>query len=194
MLTVYLKIITWLSKEVYLLDNYNNMAKPVFLVGYMGSGKSTVGKKLATKLKCSFIDMDQTIEDMTGKSIESIFNTDGEDAFRQLEHSVLISLLTRKDSVISTGGGTPCFFDNMVMMNKLGLTIYLKMHPDSLAKRILESGTKRPLLQRITPDQLPAYINRHLKERETFYSKAHLTIKGENLKIDELYNEIIKLQ
>lgn len=170
------------------------MAKPVFLLGYMGSGKSTVGKKLATKLRCSFIDMDQTIEDMTGKSIESIFNTDGEDAFRQLEHSVLVSLLTRKDSVISTGGGTPCFFDNMVMMNKLGLTIYLKMHPDSLAKRILESGTKRPLLQRITPDQLPAYIGRHLKERETFYNKAHLTIKGENLKIDELYNEIIKLQ
>lgn len=170
------------------------MAKPVFLIGYMGSGKSTIGKKLATKLRCTFIDMDQTIEDMTGKSISTIFNDEGEDAFRQLEHSVLVSLASRKDTVISTGGGTPCFFDNMVMMNKLGLTVYLKMHPDSLAKRILDSGTKRPLLQRISPDQLPAYIARHLKERESFYNKAHLTFKGENLKVEELYHEIIKLQ
>jgi shikimate kinase len=170
------------------------MQKPVFLIGYMGSGKSTVGKKLASKLKCSFVDMDHTIEEMTGKSIANIFSDEGEDAFRQLEHSVLVSLTARKDTVISTGGGAPCFFDNMSIMNRHGLTIYLKMHPDSLAKRILDSGTKRPLLQRITPEQLPAYISRHLKEREAFYNKAHLTIKGENLKIDELYNEIIKVQ
>lgn len=167
------------------------MAKPVFLVGYMGSGKTTVGKKLATKLKYDFFDTDHAIEEMTGKSITQIFNEDGEDAFRQLERSILVSLTSRQNIVVSTGGGTPCYFDNMVRMNRCGITVYVKLHPASLAKRIIESDTERPLLTRISNDDLPAYITMHLKERESFYSKAHIIIKGESIKIDELINLVI---
>ncbi len=168
------------------------MGKPVFLIGYMGSGKSTVGKKLATKLRYSFIDVDSTIEKMTGKSISQIFSEDGEDQFRQLEHSVIKSLCIRKDVVIATGGGAPCFFDNIDLMNSHGLTVYLKMHPASLAKRIIDSDTERPLLRYVLKEDLPAYITQHLLKREIFYSKARLKTAGENLKVDELYQLVVK--
>ncbi|MGE5317117.1 MAG: shikimate kinase [Chloroflexota bacterium] len=163
------------------------MAKPVFLIGYMGCGKSTVGKKLATRLKFDFIDTDSAIENMTGKPVSVIFEQEGEDAFRLLENSVLKSLAARNNIVIATGGGTPCFYDNMAMMNRSGITIYVKMHPDSLAKRIIDSKTERPLLRRISDNDLPSYIANHLNARERFYNQAQLTVKGENLKIDELH-------
>lgn len=169
------------------------MGKSIFLVGYMGSGKSTIGKKLANKLNYDFLDTDQTIEDITDKSVSQIFNDEGEAAFRQLERSLIISMSGRKNMVVSTGGGAPCFFDNMAMMNKSGYTVYIKLHPDSLAKRIIASHTERPLLKRIPIDDLPAYISYHLKEREPFYSKARITIKGESLKIDDLLLELKKL-
>ncbi len=157
----------------------------------MGSGKSTVAKKLATRLKYDFIDIDAAIVNMAGKEIADIFREEGEDAFRQLEHSILVSLCDRTNTVVATGGGAPCFYDNMVLMNKHGITIYLKMHPDSLASRIIASNTERPLLNRISNDDLPAYISRHLLEREVFYNKAKLTIKGESIKIDDLERLVI---
>lgn len=167
------------------------MAKPVFLIGYMGCGKSTVGKKLANKLKYTFIDTDSAIENMTGKSVAAIFSEEGEAAFRLLENSVLKSLVLRSNTVISTGGGTPCFYDNIDLMNSRGLTIYIRMHPESLATRILESKTERPLLKRIPEADLPAYIQNHLNQRERFYNKAQHIVKGENLKIETLVELII---
>lgn len=166
------------------------MAKPVFLLGYMGCGKSTVAKKLATKLKYVFLDTDAVIESMTGKSIAQIFSEEGEDAFRILEKSVIQSLASRTNTVIATGGGAPCFHDNLSVMNKSGITVYIKMQPESLASRIIASKTDRPVLQRISNDDLPVYIHKHLSDRERFYNKAHLIVKGENLKIDELVNLI----
>lgn len=167
------------------------MAKPIFIVGYMGSGKSTVGKKLATRLKLDFVDIDAAIVNMTGKEVADIFREEGEDAFRQLEHSIIVSLCARTNTVVATGGGAPCFYDNMALMNKHGITVYLKMHPDSLASRIIASNTERPLLSRISRDDLPAYISQHLYEREVFYNKAKLTIKGESIKIDDLERLVI---
>lgn len=166
------------------------MAAPVFIVGYMGSGKTTAGKKLATKLGFQFLDTDSIIEGMTGKDIARLFAEDGEDSFRQLEHSVIVSLCGRKNIVVATGGGAPCFFDNMKRMNTSGTTVYIRMHPDSLAKRIIESHTERPLLMRIKKEELPAYIANHLAQREPFYNQAHVIIKGENLKTDDLYQMI----
>jgi shikimate kinase len=162
------------------------MAKPVFLIGYMGCGKSTIGKKLATRLKFDFIDTDASIVNMTGKQVSEIFAQDGEDAFRQLERSVIVSLCSRSNVVVATGGGSPCFFDNMALMNKSGITAYIKMHPDSLASRLIASPTERPMIRQIRDEDLPLYIKHHLSERELFYNKAHIVIKGENLKVDDI--------
>mgnify|MGYP002344945838 CR=1 FL=1 len=162
------------------------MSKPIFLIGYMGCGKSSVGKKLAKRLKIDFIDIDTSIEQMTGKSIAQVFDQEGEDLFRQLERSILVSLCSRTNIVVATGGGAPCFFDNMMLMNKSGTTVYIKMHPDSLASRILASDTERPLVRKFSKEEMPAYIAHHLKEREVFYNTAKITIKGESLKIEEL--------
>lgn len=170
------------------------MTKPIFLIGYMGCGKSSVGKKLAVRLKSDFVDIDTSIEQMTGKSIAQIFKEEGEDQFRQLERSILVSLCSRSNIVVATGGGAPCFFDNMLKMNKSGITIYLKMHPDSLASRILASGNERPLVNRLSKEEMPTYIAQHLREREVFYNKAKITIKGESLKIDDLEHLVLNSQ
>jgi len=162
------------------------MGKPVFLIGYMGSGKSTAGKKLARSLGYFFTDLDEEIEKMTDKPVHRVFAEDGEDAFRQLEHSILVSLTARKNLVISTGGGTPCFFNNMELMNQTGVTVYLKMSPESLAKRLANAKIKRPLIQGIPASELPAYIKTHLEKREPFYISSHIKIKGESLDADEL--------
>lgn len=169
------------------------MAKTIFLIGYMGCGKSTVGKKLATRMQYDFIDIDAAIEKMTGKSVGQIFQDEGEDAFRQLEHSVIVSTCARNNLVVSTGGGAPCFFDNMKLMNQNGITVYLQMHPDSLTKRIRDSKTGRPLLKNVPDDYLGDYIALHLAQRERFYKEAALIIKGESLKIEELHTQIIRL-
>jgi len=167
------------------------MAAPVFIVGYMGCGKTTAGKKLATKLGFQFLDTDTIIEGMTGKDIARLFAEDGEDSFRQLEHSVIVSLCGRKNIVVATGGGAPCYFDNMKRMNTSGTTVYIRMHPDSLARRISESHTERSFtLSGLKNEELPAYIANHLAQREPFYNQAHVIIKGENLKVDDLYQMI----
>lgn len=168
------------------------MGKPVFLIGYMGSGKSTAGKKLANKLKYDFIDVDASIEQMTGKTVARIFSEEGEDQFRQLEHSIIKSLCSRKNVVVATGGGAPCFFDNLELMNLAGVTVYLKMSPGALAKRIVESKSERPLLKYILNEDLPLYITQHLTKREVYYNKATRTISGENLKIDDLAQMVLK--
>ncbi|HLN53708.1 MAG TPA: shikimate kinase [Lentimicrobium sp.] len=168
------------------------MGKPVFLIGYMGSGKSTAGKKLANRLKFDFVDVDAAIEQMTGKPVAKIFSDEGEDQFRQLEHSIIKSLTARKNVVIATGGGAPCFFDNIQLMNSKGVTVYLKMAPGALAKRIIESKSERPLLKYVANEDLPAYINIHLQQREVYYKRAEIVVDGENLKIDELSQLVLK--
>lgn len=162
------------------------MGKPVFLIGYMGCGKSTAGKKIARSLGYLFTDLDEEIEKMTSKPVHRIFAEDGEDAFRQLEHSILVSLAGRKNIVVASGGGTPCFFNNMELMKQSGVTVYLRMKPESLAKRLVNAKIKRPLLAAISPDDLPEYIRKHLEKREPFYITSHIVQKGESLDTDEL--------
>lgn len=162
------------------------MGKPIYITGYMGSGKTTVGKKIARILDYDFVDTDDLISKMTGKSIDNIFSTDGEDAFRLLEHSVLVSLTNRINTVISTGGGTPCFFKNLELMKKSGIVIYLKMHPSSIHKRMVVSKNPRPLLKKIPEDELLTYITAHLSQRESFYNGAHFVFKGESPDIESM--------
>jgi len=167
-----------------------HMGKPVYLTGYMGSGKTTVGKKLARQLDYDFVDTDELIVTMAGKSVQAIFDSEGEDAFRLLEHSVLKSLANRINTVISTGGGTPCFFNNMQIMKKTGIVIYLKMHPASILKRLKVAKNPRPLLRNIPEDQLLPFITNQLSQREQFYLNAHFTVKGESLDIDEVVKTV----
>lgn len=163
----------------------------IFLLGYMGSGKTTAGKKLAALLDYSFIDLDLMIENETDHSIQEWFEA-GEPKFREIESIVLRQTADFKNSVIATGGGTPCFHDNMKWMNENGLTVFLKMSPGGLFHRLIYSKTARPLLAGKSDVELMEYINESLKEREYFYAQAHHTFKGENLDVREMLETLRK--
>jgi shikimate kinase len=151
----------------------------IFLIGFMGSGKSTLGPKLARALGIPFFDLDKMIEECEGMSIPSLFEQKGETAFRQIEAELLRSTTLQNDAfLLSTGGGAPVFHDNMGFMNQHGCTIYLEMNPKSLAQRLAPAKAERPLLKDINDDDLPEFIASKLKEREVHYKKAHLITSG----------------
>ncbi len=160
----------------------------IYIIGFMGSGKSTAGKKLASLLGWSFIDLDKKVEEHTGKTIPEIFLQNGEDFFRTTETGLLKDLKSQTNSVISTGGGTPCYSDNMDYMLKTGLTLYLKMTPDQLKNRLSESKGERPLIKDLDQDKLQCFIEEKLAEREKWYSKSEITVEGVNLDINQLHS------
>jgi len=152
----------------------------IFLIGYMGSGKTTVGKLLAARLGYGFIDMDAHIEEKLFKSVSQIFAELGEEKFRLLEQQSLHEVAEFDHVVISTGGGAPCYFDNMDYMNMQGMTVYLKLSPDELAERLESShANKRPLLANRKGEELKQFISEALAKREPFYSKAAHAVSGE---------------
>ena len=145
----------------------------IFLIGFMGCGKSTIGKKLAEALSCKFIDLDKYIEGKTGESIQQIFKEKEEKYFRVLETESLMEICKSDNLVIATGGGTPCFFDNMQRILDKGICIYLKMEANNLAKRLSKERSKRPLIKNLTKKYLVNFIRKKLVEREVFYNKAN---------------------
>lgn len=146
----------------------------IFIIGYMGSGKTTIGKRLANSLSLTFVDLDAYIEKKYRKTVSAIFAEKGEEGFRLLENQSLHEVAEFEDVVISTGGGTPCFFDNMDVMNRAGLTIYLEAHPEDLAAHLLASKTVRPLIAGKNKEELISFITEHLGKRALFYNKAQL--------------------
>lgn len=163
----------------------------LFLIGYMGAGKSTVGKSLAPIFNLKFIDLDYYIEDKYKTKISSIFREKGEEYFREIEHLSLIEIITNQDDfILSVGGGTPVFFDNMDIMNDNGLTVYLKLNPKVLFHRLQKSYKKRPLIQNLSGNELLNYIESNLNKREVFYNKAKLKIEGLNLNKKKLADSI----
>ncbi|HAX92601.1 MAG TPA: shikimate kinase [Bacteroidales bacterium] len=162
----------------------------IFLVGFMGSGKTTAGRKLASRLGWSFIDLDELIERDNGMSVAKIFAERGEEWFRTVESNALREIGNNRNTVISTGGGTPCFFGNMEFMLKNGLTVYLKMTPEKLNRRLSRSTAGRPLLKNIGKKELPGYISALLNERELWYSRAEITIEIERGNISALLSLI----
>lgn len=158
----------------------------VYLIGFMGSGKTTVGRKLAKKLHFNFIDTDQMIEEQTGLSVSKIFSQEGEDYFRELERHVLTQTFECNNYVISTGGGMPCFYDNMQRLLANGLVIYIKMSSLALFNRIVQSHKDRPLFANLTREQTKAKIEALLLEREKFYEQAHKKIDGLNLNVNTI--------
>jgi shikimate kinase len=157
-----------------------------FLVGFMGCGKTTWGRKLAAKLEYEFIDLDHILEAKAGMSIAEYFSSFGEDAFRQLESDVLKQTEYPGNVVVSTGGGLPCFFDHMSWMNSNGQTLYIKLSPKTLADRLENSKTVRPVLQGKKGSELVEFITGKLAEREGYYLEASHIIDGIDLSVEKL--------
>ena len=148
----------------------------IIIVGYMGAGKTTVGKALAKTLGLEFYDLDWYIESRMRKTVSQIFAEKGEEGFRKIEHNMLHEVAEFEDVVISCGGGTPCFFDNMDYLNQQGDVIYLKARPDVLYKHLLMGKTERTLIQGKTKEQLLEFINEQLAKREPYYTKAKYSL------------------
>lgn len=147
----------------------------IFLLGPMGSGKSYCGRELARLLDFDFVDLDERIETGENRTIGRIFAEDGEEAFRLLERDYLLSLFPDpRDLVVATGGGTPCFFDNLSQMNRHGITIYLQTTLELLVERLRPEAAKRPLLGTTRPEQIRIRLEEQLSWRAAYYEQAHI--------------------
>ncbi len=159
----------------------------IILIGYMGAGKTTVGKALAKALGLQFYDLDWYIEARMHKTVPQIFAERGEEGFRQVERNMLHEAAEFEDVVLSCGGGTPCFFDNIDYMNRQGSVVYLKAGPEVLYRHLLMGKTERPLIKGKSPEELIAFIRRQLADREPYYSKAAHTL---NVSLMDSYDKI----
>ncbi|MBP3553928.1 MAG: shikimate kinase [Bacteroidaceae bacterium] len=148
--------------------------KRIILIGYMGAGKTTLGKSLARHLGLEFIDLDWYIENRFHQSVSQLFATRGEEGFRKIEQNMLHEVAEFEDVVISAGGGTPCFFDNMEYMNQQGLTVYLKATPEILRTHLRMGKQKRPLIAQKNDEELDIFIRESLDKRESYYNQARL--------------------
>ena len=148
----------------------------IVLIGYMGSGKTTVGKALAQEIGLPFYDLDWYIESRMRKKVSQIFAERGEEGFRQIERNMLHEVAEFENVVMSCGGGTPCFFDNMDYMNQQAMTVYLKADVDVLYDHLRMGRTERPLIKGKESEELRAFIAEQLAQREAFYKKAKYTL------------------
>ena len=162
----------------------------IFLIGYMGCGKSTMGRKLSKELEVTFIDLDKYIEEKYFKTIPQIFAEEGEEAFRKKERASLREVAEFDSVIVATGGGAPCFFDNMDLMNKAGLCVFLDVDTEELANRLIHSKTERPLIKGKSPDELVAFIDGMMQKRRPFYEKAKCILKGSEISPTQVINEI----
>jgi shikimate kinase len=162
----------------------------ITLVGYMGSGKSTIGRQLALAQGFDFYDLDVEIEKETGYTItETIFNK-GELYFRQLEKKKLEEILAKDNFVLSLGGGTPCYYDNIDEVNKNSLSIYLQYGVAALMERLEGTQNQRPLISHLKGEALQEFIGKHLFERNPFYERSIVTIKAQCKSHEEILDEI----
>lgn len=155
----------------------------IFLIGFMGSGKTHWGKIWAAANNFSFIDLDELIENAEGKTVAEIFEQHSEEYFRLLETKMLRRLINKQNTIIACGGGTPCFHDNMQWMNDQGTTVYISSTPNDILKRVLTEQDKRPLLKKLNQAELLFFIEQKLKEREPFYTQAKIIL--DDASIDE---------
>ena len=158
----------------------------IFLIGFMGSGKTTLGKQLASRLGYRFIDQDDAIEKRLHKTVPQIFESEGENKFRETERDVIREMAETDNVVVATGGGAPCFFDNIQVMNKIGVSVYIKVDPKTLVNRLKKSPTERPLIKGKDDEELLRFVTAKLNERDAFYSKATTTVQSSNLKVEDI--------
>lgn len=148
----------------------------IILIGYMGAGKTTIGKALAQELGVPFYDLDWYIETRMRRTIKQIFDEKGEEGFRRIEHNMLHEVAEFENVVVSCGGGTPCFYDNIDYMNSQAQVVYLKASPEVLYEHLQMGRHVRPLLLGKSPDEVRTFIVEQLAQREAFYSKANYTL------------------
>ena len=153
----------------------------IFLTGYMGAGKTTLGRALAAEMGIPFIDLDHYIEKRHCKTIAQLFAEKGEEGFREIERRMLHEVGEFEDVIISTGGGTPCFFDNIEYMNALGTTVYLDVPVERLHIRLSIAKAKRPLIKDKNDEELMAFITEQLAKRAPHYCKAQYSFRADRL-------------
>lgn len=151
----------------------------------MACGKSTIGKKLSGKINFDFLDLDKYIETKKNKSISELFDLHGETYFREIEKQALHQTFKLKNTIVATGGGTPCFANNMQNINKFGTSIFINMPTKALLTRLQQAKHKRPLIQKIPNNELLNFIEKQINNRMPFYTKAHITISGLNFNLNE---------
>ena len=153
----------------------------IFLIGFMGCGKSTMGRTLAASLNLTFIDLDTFLEERYFRTIPQIFAEEGEDSFRKKERKVLEEVSAFDNVIVATGGGAPCFFDNMELMNDSGFCIFLDVEIESLVKRLIHAKTERPLIKGKSKEELLLFIEGLMQKRRPFYEKAKYILKGKEI-------------
>jgi len=169
------------KNDIFLLEFYPKISKltkmNIALLGFMGAGKTIIGTLLAELMDYQFIDLDRYIENRFKTSVADIFATKGESGFRDFEKTALTQVLRYKNVVVATGGGTPCFFDNIEQINQSATSIYLQFSPEILATRIrLDTTGKRPLVKEQTFEELVEFTRIKLEQRESYYMQAHITV------------------
>ncbi len=162
------------------------MKDRIYLIGFMGAGKTTVGKKLARALDYQFVDLDDYFEAHYKIDIQGFFDKYGEALFRDLEHERLLKTFEMKKVVVATGGGTPCYQDSIEEINQNGISVYLKMTPAAIAGRLENAARKRPLIEKKDGAELVRYIEEKLEERSVHYEKARVIMDGLDVDISAL--------
>jgi len=156
----------------------------------MACGKTTLGKELAQKLSLSFLDLDKYLEKKYFRTIPQIFEEEGESGFRTKEQVCLQEVSEFEDVVVAAGGGAPCFFDNIDVMNRTGICIFLDVEAEVLASRLQQSKTERPLVKGKSPEELVGFIEGMLEKRRPFYEQANFTVTGSNITVPEILSRI----
>ena len=163
----------------------------IFLIGFMGSGKTTLGKQLSEKLGLPFIDLDERIETAAGMKINDIFSKKGEEFFRKLEAVRLREVIEEEENMIlACGGGTPCYYDNITFINATGTSIWLNTPKEVMADRLLKEAGHRPLVNGLSAEKLTEFIEDRLEQRLAYYSQATLTVDPSSISIDSLVQQI----
>ena len=162
------------------------MNYPIFLIGFMASGKTSKGKKIARKMEIPFIDLDRVIEEQEKQTITDIFETKGESYFRKLEAKILRQFPKDLKAVIAVGGGAPCFYDNIQYMNYLGTSVFLKRSKQKILGRLRQNKDKRPLVAKLNDQELKDFIEQGLANRNSFYEQAEFIFDADEQKINKL--------
>lgn len=165
------------------LHTHTSTHSSIFLIGMMGSGKSYWAQQLAAAYNMNWMDLDSEIEKENRMSIKEIFETEGEEGFRKKETNALHKLTHYKNIIIATGGGTPCFHNNMQWMNEHGTTVWVDEPVSILAKRLSKEKSHRPLIKNLTDNELENFLEQKLKERKSFYSQAKFIINSKTFSI-----------
>ncbi|MCC6289772.1 MAG: shikimate kinase [Chitinophagaceae bacterium] len=163
----------------------------IFLLGYMGTGKTYWGKLWAAQNGMNFFDLDHEIEQNAGMTIREMFEKHGENFFRQKEKEALHLFVDEDNFILSTGGGTPCFFDNMQWMNDKGITVYLNASASILAERLLKEKDHRPLIKNLTNEELIPFIENNINKRNKFYTQSRVILDTEKI-ANNTFDEIIR--